>query len=96
MKFVIWTDKEGYKHGSLMRDGDDENHPEVGIPVDPPPLKDLIVECTKELHNELVVRNLFTWDDVAESQNGLTTAILSVFRRKIIEHYRAIDRQTKE
>lgn len=96
MKTVIYTDKRGYKHGAILRDSDDDNHPERGIPLDPPPMDDLIKECALELHNALVDAHLFSWEDVVRSQNGLTAIILGVFRRKLIEAYRSLNRKSKE
>lgn len=96
MKTVIYIDKHGYKHGALLRDSDDESHPQVGIPLNPPPIDSLIKDAARELHNELVTRGLFTWEDIQRSQNGLTDVILAVFRRKLIEAYRNEARKIKE
>lgn len=95
MKLVVYTDKRGYKHGAMLRDSDDDNHPEIGIPLDPPPIESLVKECALELHNSLVQRGLFTWEDIQQSQNGLTTTILEVFRRKILDAYRLRAREQK-
>lgn len=88
MKIVIWQDKNGYKHGSLLRDLDSSDAPEIGIPLDPPDVREIFSECEKEVHNALVDRNLFTWEDVQWSQDGVTSVITSIVRRRFIERYK--------
>lgn len=88
MKIVIWEDRDGYKHGSLLRDTDSSENSSIGIPLNPPDVRKIFDECAKEVHNALVDRNLFTWDDVQLSQDGVTSVINSIIKRKFIECYR--------
>ena len=94
MRLVTWTDQRGYSHRSLIRNSDpDDRAPEIGIPADPPDLDRLdftqlpdldAPEFKRKLHNRLVQLYLITWQDVQQSQNGLTAAIMSVGRDREI------------
>jgi hypothetical protein len=89
MRLVRWTDDKGYDHLSLLRDGDPDRMAPQGIPADPPSLDLLDWESIKrELHNELVSRELVDWKAVQRSGEGVTAAILAVMRRKVVLLYR--------
>lgn len=89
MKLVEWTDENGFKRGSLLREQDPEVLKESGVPVGPPNLDFLDWEGLKrDLHNQLYQRGLFTWDDVVAKQNGVTSAILSAMRKRVVTLYR--------
>ena len=91
MKVVKWTDKDGYKHLSLLRatDPDELATRGMGIPHDPPSLDSLDWETLKKkIHNALVDRRLSTWKEVQLSGNGIMSA-LSVLRREIVALYRS-------
>jgi hypothetical protein len=89
MKNVVWTDEDGYKRVSLLRDRDPDHMAPEGIPLTPPDLSQLDwEEMKRELHNSLVDKKLFTWDDVQREQNGVSSAILSVMKRRMIALYR--------
>jgi hypothetical protein len=75
MKKVYYTDNNGYLHCSLLRDNDDETKAKFGIPLEPPPIDSILEDAKRELHNDLVRNNLFTWEDVQASQNGVTNAV---------------------
>lgn len=90
VKIVVWTDENGWKHRSLLRDDDPEYLAPAGIPRDPPDIQRLDWEEIKRLiHNELIERELETWKDVEASQNGLTSSILAVLKRQLVGLYRA-------
>lgn len=80
MKRVTFTDDRGFLRCVLLRDNDDERNVKAGIPLEPPPITELLQDIEKALHNELVSRNLLSWDDVMRSQNGLSSAILAALR----------------
>ncbi len=87
MKILVWEDEHGYKYRSLVRNGDDS--PEIGLPDNIPDLDQIDWEqVKKELHNRLTENELITWKDVQLSQNGVTSAILSVLKRRIISLYK--------
>lgn len=87
MKVLTWEDKHGYKYRSLVRNDDD--NPEIGLPDNIPDLNQIDWEqVKKELHNRLTENELITWKDVQLSQNGVTSAILSVLKRRIINLYK--------
>jgi len=91
MKVVVWTDRLGMKHRSVLQDDMPDNRPKDGYLSDPP---DVVHELnwnaiSIELHNELVNRGLFTYQDIIYSQNGLTGAILSAIRKKVKNLYKS-------
>jgi hypothetical protein len=87
MRQVTYTDKRGYARVALIRDEDNADVPELGIPVEPPPIEKIMRESAQEVQNEFVRMGLLTWQDVVRSQNGVSAA-LNVLRRKIIEAYK--------
>ncbi len=89
MKIIIYEDEHGYKHRAMLRDSDPDHAAPSGIPLDPPDLN-LIDwdEVKRELHNILVERGLSTWKDVQISQNGVTSSINTVIKRKLITLYK--------
>jgi hypothetical protein len=92
MKIVVYEGKDGYKHRALLRDSDPDHAAPQGIPQDPPDLNRIDWEEVKrELHNLLVERELITWEDVMKSQNGVSSSILDVLKRKVIMLYRLQD-----
>ena len=89
MRLIKWTDKDGYHHLSLVRDDDPDEFAPYGIPVDPPPLDLLDWEAVKrDLHNQLVDREITTWDDVVRTQDGVTNAVRSALVRRVVTLYR--------
>lgn len=90
MKSVQWTDERGYLRVSLLRDNDDVSLAPQGIPISPPDLDRLDWdEIKRELHNLLVERGLFDYADVVAQQNGVSAAIVTVLKRKLVALYRA-------
>lgn len=90
MKIVEWVDEQGFKHKSLLRDQDPDRLAPSGVPLDPPDLNRLDWEGLKrELHNLLLEKGLRTWKDVQKSQNGVTSSIVTVFKRPIISLYKS-------
>lgn len=89
MRMVITTDRRGYKRAWWVVDEDPDELAEEGIPLNPPDL-DLLEweEVKKSLHNMLVERGLFTWMDVQRAQSGVTGAILTAMKRRLISLYR--------
>lgn len=87
MRRVTWTDKRGWNHQALVRDNDLDSLAEQGggISVDPPSIECLNWDDIKrDLHNELLKRNLITWEDVQLQQNGITASINSVLKRRLV------------
>lgn len=92
MRRVIWTDLKGKKHCSLIRNDDPDHLAPSGIPHDPPDLSRLDWEAIQlELHNLLVDKGICTQDDVVALQNGVTSSILSVLKRRVLTLYRTED-----
>lgn len=89
MRMVITTDRRGYKKAYWVKDEEPDELAEQGILVSPPNLDFLEwEEVKKSLHNTLVERGLFTWMDVQRAQSGVTAAILTAMKRRLISLYR--------
>jgi len=89
MKIVTWTDKDGYNHRSMLRDSDPDDLAYAGIPLDPPSLDQLDWdEMKRNLHNALVDQGLHDMRDVNQMGNGITSAIMTTFKRQILVLYK--------
>lgn len=90
MRVVIYTDERGIMHRSLIRDQDPDSMAESGIPDDPPDVIGGIDwdSVAVELHNLLIQRGVINWDTAVRMQNGLSSAILSVLKPKVVQLYR--------
>lgn len=89
MRLVHFTDERGYKYVSMVRDSDpDESAPE-GIIQGPPDVEFLDWDDIKRrLHNALVDRGLFDYNDLVRQQVGVQGAILSTLKRPVVELYK--------
>jgi hypothetical protein len=97
MRLVIYEDKDGWKCGSMIRDDDPDNYAPKGLPKNPPDLRDLDWDgIMREINNALVDRELFTWRDVQLSQNGITSIVNNIVRRKIVALYKYYDSREKK
>lgn len=89
MRTVEWTDKEGYMHVSSVRDEEPDELAHEGISLDPPSVERLDWKAIKrDLHNQLVMKKLFTYDDLVRQQNGITSAVLAVLRKPVASLYK--------
>lgn len=94
MRQVTWTDGQGYKHRSLVRDTDPDDAAPKGILQDPPSLERIDWEAVKrDLHNALVDGGLCSWREVQAqgAADGLRGSILAALRNKLIALYREVD-----
>jgi len=89
MKALHWIDDNGYGRVSIVRDEDGELEASSGLQRGPPDITTLDWEnVVKDLHNALVSRSLFTYKDVIKSKNGVSSAIISALRRKVVTLYK--------
>jgi len=88
MKRIIYEDDSGVVHCSLLRDIDDENHPEIGVPINPPPIERIIVENALEVRNQLVRMGILTYKDLLSQPNSVSNIIDRVIRKKLVEAYK--------
>jgi len=94
MKLVEWTDENGYKHLSLLRNDDPDDMALYGIQKDPPDVSSFDWQVIKkELHNALVERRLVTWRDVQLNKDSITSAVLSILRRRLITLFKEREQQ---
>ena len=90
MKSVIWEDKHGYKHRSLIYDDDPDDAGPQGLLTDPPNVRELDWEgVQKDLHNALVEMGAITWKDIQANSLDLRGAIYRALKTRLIELYRA-------
>lgn len=87
MKTVIYEDKEGKLHRTILRDNDPEDLADEGIPMNPPNIEDILEEAKIELHNELVRKGLFDVKSINDNRGAITSAVNKCITRKIIERY---------
>lgn len=95
MKRIIWTDKKGFKHASMIRDTDPDSEALFGIPDDPPDMSQTLENFKKILHNEFVERGITRYRDYVNKQNEIS-AILNMLRRDIISTFRIDEIEHKE
>lgn len=92
MRSVIWTDGQGLRHHSLVREHESDDMAPDGLPQDPPDVINGIdwLEVARTLHNQLVDRRLFTEQDLQADRSGtlLTGAVLAALRKNVILLYR--------
>lgn len=89
MKLVQWTDDKGYYRLSLLRDKDSDELAPQGVPKGPPDIDSLDWEKIKrDIHNLLVSNRLLSWDDVQQSQTGITSIVNATLRRELIILFR--------
>jgi hypothetical protein len=87
MKHVIWTDKNGWKHHSLVEN--DSDRPELGLPCDPPPVEALDwEEIKKEINNLLVDKGLYSLKDIYGENSGILSVAGSVINKKLLALYK--------
>ena len=88
MKRVFWIDNNGRKKCSLLRDSDDATRPEKGIPLELPPIEDIMNEAIPEMRDALMEAGIFTWEDVEANQNVLDLIVRRFVHRKLVSEYR--------
>lgn len=92
LRFAMWTDPEGRKWRTAIPDAAPDHEAKRGVPAGPPSLEPLGLPLDIEvrLHNELVARKIFTYDDArkkrADVANALSSA-LKVDTSRIIDLY---------
>jgi len=94
MKKVTWEDDNGKLRVSLIRNDDSDDFAKFGIPIEIPDISDILEEAKVELHNQLIERELYSFDDL---QSGSLTAAINVsIRNKIVQKYRELKKVMEE
>ena len=90
METITWTDEKGIMHRSIITS--ETENPAEGFLYDPPDVIHNIQwdEVAKDLHNALVRRGLFTYNDIMYGQNELSGAILSALRKRVKQLFREV------
>ena len=88
MRQVIWADKDGFKHRSLVRDSDPDDAAAGGILQDPPDLSRLDwLGVQRDMHNAFIDHGIATWADLQRKQM-LPGIITSAVKRRVIALFR--------
>ena len=94
MRLVIWTDRDGFRHRSLLRDSDPDDRAPFGISADPPDLSMLDWDgVRRDLWNALVDRGICTWLDV--QKGDVRASILNAMHRRVQDLYREVETHGK-
>lgn len=97
MKLLNWTDENGFKRQCWVKDTD--NIPDYGIPYNPPSMDSLGLDTdiSRELYNALFDRKLFSYVDVLNSGNGVTSILrqlgLIKYRQQVLTLYKVDNRR---
>lgn len=88
MKAVVYTDENGRKRRSLIKDNDGPEMARYGIPANPPDVRSLDMEAVyREIEVLQYEHGLFNWRAALNDQAGMQ-ACINVFKRKFLELYR--------
>lgn len=91
MRSVIWTDRHGYKHRSLIRDDDPDDAAEQGILQDPPDLHLADWEgVIRDLHNLFVEHGIYSWEELQKA-NNLHNLVFRPVKKRIIGLFRSME-----
>jgi len=83
-----WQDENGFLRAVWIPDNRPDLPISAGVPVGAD-LSEIDWQAVhKEIHNLLIERGLIDWNDVQHQQTGVTSAILSVLKPKIIQCFR--------
>ena len=92
MRSVVWTDANGLKHRSIIRDSDQDAAAPMGIRQDPPDLHRMDWEgVIRDLHNSLVDAGVTTWAEY--QRQNIRGMILGAVQRRLQSLYREVDNE---
>lgn len=90
MRLVKRTDSDGFKHLYYIKDNDPDTA--VGIPSDPPDIRELDwQEIIRDIYNGLVDNQLIQLSNIQRSNSGLDSIILSAIKRRLVALYRSME-----
>jgi hypothetical protein len=85
MRKVIYTDRQGFKYASLVRDSDPDEAAASGLPLGPPNLDGLDMEEVKrDINNFLVEQGVFNIKDLPRHPNAITQATRAALVGRIV------------
>jgi len=87
MKRVFKQDDNGVMRCFLLRDIDDESNPEIGIPLNPPPIERVVCEYAKEMENQLVRMGVLTYRDLMANPQAVSK-VVNALRLRLIQEYK--------
>ena len=96
MKTVIYEDQQGFKRRSLVKDSDESEQGEYGIPSGPPDVRLLDwEEIARDVNNALVHMEAFTYVDLQGSPEAVQAAT-NVLKRALISLYKQEEKAAKQ
>ena len=96
MRRVEWTDRNGYRHASLVRDEDPDSLAEAGVPQDPPDLERLDWEgLRRDIHNALAEAGILNWEDLQRTNANLQAIACRALKRHLVQLYRTDDQEVR-
>jgi hypothetical protein len=88
MKYIVYTDSDGYTRRVLVKDDDDETKAPYGIPAGPPDMRSLDWDgVARTINNVLADMEVFTWDDWQKNP-GAANASLNIVKHALIAIFR--------
>jgi hypothetical protein len=91
MRTVIWTDADGLKHRSIIRDSDPDLSAPMGIRKDCPDLRRIDWDgVLRDLHNALVEQGVTNWAEY--QRHNIRGIILGALQRRLQTLYREVER----
>lgn len=89
MRLVEWIDGAGFIRRSMIKDTDSDEAKGGGLPQGPPDLQQMDWDAiVRSIHNDMMKAGLYTWQDVSDSQNGMTAIVNRRVRRPLIAFIR--------
>lgn len=90
LRHAFWTDQDGRIWRTVIPEDAPEHEARKGVPAGPPSLLPLGLPMDVEvrLHNELVARKVFTYDDARRRRADVSNAIVSALK---VDTSRVID-----
>lgn len=90
MRVVIWEDRRGYKHRSLIRDEDPDDAGPTGILQDPPDFHMVDWETViRNMHNAFVESGVYSWETLQKA-NNLQSVIFRTVKPEVIRLIRSL------
>lgn len=87
MKRVVYKNKQGVLRVALLRDNDDPNFPEIGIQLEPPPIRQAIMDAIPEVESFLIGAGIDNYQDIVNHDGIISTAV-QIIRKSIVQAYK--------
>jgi hypothetical protein len=90
MRTVTWTDADGYKHRSILRDSDPDEMAPFGISQDPPDLRRISWDdVRRDVHNAFLDAGIVDWESY--QRHDVRGILLHAIQRRVQALYREVE-----